>query len=290
MKNLLGGRKRKKSTKMWSLIPRVNRSRLSGIVTAGLRTRAPIKKKVEGADKTVKITVNEKSEKILQKLIKNNVDTGVDVLGGKEAPVKSWNWVPPPRDDTAQSNTTDSVIPILNGKYLTYTEIKEAMSKLGGENITTVPINPPLDGSIAEFIFVSGSSTRMLKKLSDVVVTALKNRKLNRAPGIGGSEGEKDDDWIVVDCYNLVVHFMLPERRKELKLEEYWSKAKPELNYNPLKEKESEMLFERLLDKIDKEMDTGDDAKNGSNSSNSAGSSNNSSSSSHSSKTPIRKL
>ncbi len=260
--------------RMLPLLARLNRTRLGRVLTAGLRTRAPFKKKGEVDDKTMAIPVTEKSEKILKKLMKNNIDTGVDIMEGKEVPASSWNWVPPPRDEVAQNNNADSVIPILRNKYLTYTEINEAMSKLGGENISSVPINPPLDGSITEFVFVTGSSTRMLKKLSDVVVTALKNRNLKKAPGFSGSEGDKDDDWIVVDCFNLIVHFMLPERRKELKLEEYWSKAKPTMNYNPLREKASEELFEKLLDQIDKEMD---DNNSNNDSSNNISSNNNSS-------------
>ena len=30
------------------------------------------------------------------------------------------------------------------------------------------------------------------------------------ALGITGAEGEPDDDWLVVDCFNCAVHFMLP--------------------------------------------------------------------------------
>lgn len=28
--------------------------------------------------------------------------------------------------------------------------------------------------------------------------------------GRKGAEGEKDDDWLAVDCFDLVVHFMMP--------------------------------------------------------------------------------
>lgn len=283
---------------MLPLLARAGRGRFGGSLAAGLRTRAPFKKKGEGGQSTSAIPVTEKSEKILKKLMRNNnVDPGVDIIGEKEIPVRSWNWVPPPRDEIAQNNNADSVIPILQDKYLTYAEINEAMSKLGGENISSIPINPPLDGSITEFVFVSGTSTRMLKKLSDVLVTALKSRNLKKAPGFSGSEGDKDDDWIVVDCFNLVVHFMLPERRNELKLEQYWSKAKPSVNYNPLREKASEEMFEKLLDEIDKEMGDNSSGSSNNSSNNSSSSSSNSSSdksfnkSSNSSSKPfIRKL
>lgn len=42
------------------------------------------------------------------------------------------------------------------------------------------------------------------------MTTQLRSRKLKQAMGRKGAEGEKDDDWLAVDCYDLVVHFMLP--------------------------------------------------------------------------------
>ena len=38
----------------------------------------------------------------------------------------------------------------------------------------------------------------------------LRSRKLKQAMGRKGAEGEKDDDWLAVDCFDLVVHFMMP--------------------------------------------------------------------------------
>ena len=41
--------------------------------------------------------------------------------------------------------------------------------------------------------------------------------------GITGAEGIDCDDWMLVDCDNLIVHFMTAEAREELDLETYWA-------------------------------------------------------------------
>lgn len=40
--------------------------------------------------------------------------------------------------------------------------------------------------------------------------------------GITGAEGIDCDDWMLVDCDNLIVHFMTTEARQELDLETHW--------------------------------------------------------------------
>lgn len=43
-------------------------------------------------------------------------------------------------------------------------------------------------------------------------ILQLKSRKLKQAMGRKGAEGAKDDDWLAVDCFDLVVHFMMPSK------------------------------------------------------------------------------
>lgn len=77
----------------------------------------------------------------------------------------------------------------------------------------------------------------------------LKARKLRSVPGAHGAEGEKDDDWVAVDCGNLAVHLMLPQTRKAVDLESHWSNAnKPNVTYSP-DESTYEKNFEELLEK-----------------------------------------
>ena len=87
-------------------------------------------------------------------------------------------------------------------------EVIEGLKRLGGLNIQAIPLNGHLD-TLDDFILCTGTSTRHLRKMSDVIVKALISRGLSMAPGFTGAEGGKDDDWIVIDCYNLAVHVML---------------------------------------------------------------------------------
>jgi Ribosomal silencing factor during starvation len=82
-------------------------------------------------------------------------------------------------------------------------------------------------------------------------LTQLKARKLKGVPGTHGAEGEKDDDWVVVDCGNMAVHLMLPETRKAVDLESHWGaspEGRPTIAYSP-KESVYEENFEKLLEK-----------------------------------------
>lgn len=38
----------------------------------------------------------------------------------------------------------------------------------------------------------------------------MKERNLRKAIGFNGIEGEKDDDWQLVNCGDFIVHIMLP--------------------------------------------------------------------------------
>ena len=64
-----------------------------------------------------------------------------------------------------------------------------------------------------------------MKKIAEALVLELQTRKLYEAPGFMGYEGDsrKYDDWLLVDCYNIVVHLMLPETRDTIDLEGHWS-------------------------------------------------------------------
>ena len=132
-----------------------------------------------------------------------------------------WNWVPP--SSVREGRDDDEVISVLEGKLLTSEEIKAALTKLGGEDVVVVKLLDKLD-TISEMVIATGRSLRQIRKMADVVVRTLKARKLKQALGITGAEGDKDDDWLLVDCHNCVVHLMLPETRAELDLEGHWGK------------------------------------------------------------------
>lgn len=44
----------------------------------------------------------------------------------------------------------------------------------------------------------------------------MKSRRLKQCVGRQGAEGAKDDDWLCVDCYDTVAHFMMPSKSDSL--------------------------------------------------------------------------
>ena len=135
-----------------------------------------------------------------------------------------WSWVPPPSSPQGlDGREDDEVIEVRKGVLLTGKEIQEALVRLGGEDVVVVPLLEKLD-TITELVIVTGRSVRQIQKMANVVVHALKARGLKQALGISGAEGEREDDWVLVDCYNCVVHLMLPGTRAELGLEDHWGK------------------------------------------------------------------
>ena len=156
---------------------------------------------------------------------------------------KTWSWIPP-----RESDGDSDRIKTIPGQLLTSNEVIEALDVLGAENIVSIPLIPKLD-TISEFIIASGRSLKHMKKMSDTLVQALKRRNLRKAPGYTGAEGGDTDEWVVVDCYNLAVHLMLPRTRQAINLEDHWkSNDRPVVNYST-KESVYEKQFEELLEK-----------------------------------------
>lgn len=182
--------------------------------------------------------------------ITNNVHNDIDNIDGTKSdgnhlPIeKTWSWIPPRDNIDDESNEGIKTIP---GQLLTSEEVIEALKALDAENIVHIPLNPKLD-TISEFIIVSGRSLKHLRKMSEILVKALKKRNLRKAPGYTGAEGGDGDEWIVVDCYNLAVHLMLPRTRQAINLEDHWKAAsRPVVNYSS-KPDVYEKQFEELLE------------------------------------------
>lgn len=144
----------------------------------------------------------------------------------------SWGWSPPLNaaiatvadGPTASSSgrSREYEIPVIIGANLTLQEVTLALDALGGIDIVAVPIPLGLIDSVTHMVFCTGQSPAHIRRLSGVVVKALKQRNLEEAPGFTGAEGEDCDDWMLVDCGNLFVHLLDAHTRRSLKLEEHW--------------------------------------------------------------------
>jgi ribosome-associated protein len=83
---------------------------------------------------------------------------------------------------------------------------------------TTVMDVRPLTTITDLMIICSGRSTRHVKSIADNLVTQAKKNHVNYLH----IEGDQDDEWVLVDMGDIVVHIMLPEIRTFYNLEALW--------------------------------------------------------------------
>ena len=105
-------------------------------------------------------------------------------------------------------------------------EIKNNIEKIldgnKAQNITT--INLKNKSYIADYMIVaSGTSSRHLQSLSEILITELKKLGLDNCR----MEGKDSNDWKLVDAYDVIVHIFHPEKREFYNLEKMWSEEIP---------------------------------------------------------------
>ena len=105
-------------------------------------------------------------------------------------------------------------------------EIKRNIEKIlddnKAKNITT--INLKNKSYIADYMIVaSGTSSRHLQALSEILVTELKKI------GLDGCriEGRESNDWKLLDAIDIIIHIFNPEKREFYDLEKMWSEEIP---------------------------------------------------------------
>ena len=87
-----------------------------------------------------------------------------------------------------------------------------------------VPINLKKKSYIADYMIIaSGTSSRHLQSLSEILVTELKKIGLTNCR----IEGKDSNDWKLVDAMDVIVHIFHPEKRKFYDLEKMWSEPIP---------------------------------------------------------------
>ena len=77
---------------------------------------------------------------------------------------------------------------------------------------------------IADYMIIaSGTSSRHLQALSEILVAELKKNGLNGCR----IEGRESNDWKLVDAIDIIVHLFHPEKREFYDLEKMWSEEIP---------------------------------------------------------------
>ncbi len=77
---------------------------------------------------------------------------------------------------------------------------------------------------IADYMIIaSGTSSRHLQSLSEILVMELKKLGINDCK----IEGRDSTDWKLVDAHDVIVHIFHPEKREFYDLEKMWSEEIP---------------------------------------------------------------
>jgi len=85
-------------------------------------------------------------------------------------------------------------------------------------------INLKDKSSIADFMIIaSGTSSRHIQSLSEILVDNLKKRGISNCR----LEGKNSNDWKLIDAIDIIIHIFHPEKRKFYDLERMWSELIP---------------------------------------------------------------
>ena len=105
-------------------------------------------------------------------------------------------------------------------------DIKNNIEKILDDNKAQNIISIDLKNKsyIADYMVIaSGTSSRHLQALSEILVTQLKKLGINNC----NIEGKNSNDWKLVDTQDVIIHIFHPEKREFYDLEKMWSEEIP---------------------------------------------------------------
>ena len=100
--------------------------------------------------------------------------------------------------------------------------IEKILDNNKAQNITS--INLRNKSYIADYMIIaSGTSSRHLQSLSEILVNELKKLGLSDCR----IEGRESKDWKLVDAHEVIIHIFHPEKRDFYDLEKMWAEEIP---------------------------------------------------------------
>ena len=105
-------------------------------------------------------------------------------------------------------------------------EIKKNIEKILDDNKaqSITSINLKNKSYIADYMIIaSGTSSRHLQSLSEILVAELKKQGIENCR----IEGRNSNDWKLVDTQDIIVHIFHPEKRRFYDLEKMWFEETP---------------------------------------------------------------
>ena len=101
-------------------------------------------------------------------------------------------------------------------------KIEKILDNNKAKNITS--INLKNKSYIADYMIIaSGTSSRHLQALSEILVAELKKIGLEKCR----IEGRESNDWKLVDTNDIIIHIFHPNKREFYDLEKMWSEEIP---------------------------------------------------------------
>ena len=100
--------------------------------------------------------------------------------------------------------------------------VEKILDNNKAQNITS--INLKNKSYIADYMIIaSGTSSRHLQSLSEILISELKKLGLSDCR----IEGRESSDWKLVDAHDVIVHIFHPEKREFYDLEKMWAEETP---------------------------------------------------------------
>lgn len=124
-------------------------------------------------------------------------------------------WLPPAEALAAAD------IPTLPGVPLTPAELAAALEAERGGDVRVVSLAGRSDLADA-LVFATGRTPAHMRRMADTVARALRRRRLVGLAAEPGVENRGGDDWMVVDCGNVIVCIMDAAARRALDLERFY--------------------------------------------------------------------
>jgi ribosome-associated protein len=164
-------------------------------------------------------------------------DEWAELLGVKTKNIEaSTDWISAAEEENFAEQET-SVFQNRPGEMFEVDEIVQGLEKLNGMDITVLDVKETF-GLSDYFVIVTAKSVPHMKKMMDTVARALRARKLPNIKRKQIVEGRDCEDWMCVDCENIIVHAFDAEAREAYDLQGHWENVRPD-GTNPLYEGKS---------------------------------------------------
>jgi len=130
-------------------------------------------------------------------------------------------------EDVATARYLDGEIPPIPRTLLTTEEVASSLVNLGAQDVIVLPVSH-LTEMTDFFVIATCFSASNMRLIADTICKSMRLRGLHKMGVIGaekGCEGRDCDDWIVVDCQNIVIHLQDEFTRKHIALEKLWGES-----------------------------------------------------------------